>query len=106
MNLFAALTRLAAVAVLMAVSQLASAMVCKSLDGGSYLNEYIGPVSVPDTVPDGTIIWRSKTHVVPADCWKLFDLHFREDDPIYFYGNPAGLNATRGASSSVWCIAA
>ncbi|EJM27398.1 fimbrial protein [Pseudomonas sp. GM25] len=70
------------------------AMLCKSMDGGTYLNEYIGPVSVPDTVPDGTIIWRSKTHVVPAKCWKLFDQHFNEDDPIYFYGNPAGLDAT------------
>ena len=94
MSLFTALTRLALAAVLMGASQFASAMVCKSLNGGSYLSEYIGPVSVPDTVPDGTIIWRSKTHVVPADCWKLFDIHYKEDDPIYFYGNPAGLNAT------------
>jgi major type 1 subunit fimbrin (pilin) len=89
-----ALTRLTVAALLMMVSQFASAMACKALDGSSSLSEYIGPVSVPDTVPDGTIIWRSKTHVVPADCWKAFDIHFREDDPIYFYGNPAGLNAT------------
>ncbi len=70
------------------------ALVCKSQTDGDFLSEYIGPVSVPDTVPDGTIIWRSKTHVVPANCWKLRDIHYNEDDPIYFYGNPAGLNAT------------
>lgn len=69
------------------------ALVCKSQTDGDFLSEYIGPVSVPDTVPDGTIIWRSQTHVVPARCWKLRDIHFEEDDPIYFYGNPAGLDA-------------
>lgn len=79
---------------LLAIAQPSWAMACKSLADGSYLSEYIGPVSVPDTVPDGTIIWRSKTHVVPAKCWKFYDIHFQEDDPIYFYGNPAGLNAT------------
>lgn len=89
-----ALLRLGVVALLLAFSQASWALVCKSSQGGSYLSEYIGPVSVPDTVPDGTIIWRSKTHVVPADCWKVHDIHFQEDDPIYFYGNPAGLDAT------------
>ncbi|MFJ2388682.1 fimbrial protein [Pseudomonas koreensis] len=88
------LLRLGVVTLLLAFSQASWALVCKSSQGGSYLNEYIGPVSVPDTVPDGTIIWRSKTHVVPADCWKVHDIHFQEDDPIYFYGNPAGLDAT------------
>ncbi|GGK32322.1 major type 1 subunit fimbrin (pilin) [Pseudomonas koreensis] len=88
------LARLCLAALLLVFSQASWAMFCKSLDDGAYLSEYIGPVSVPDTVPDGTIIWRSKTHVVPAKCWKVHDIHFREDDPIYFYGNPAGLNAT------------
>lgn len=86
--------RLGFAALLLAFSQASWALVCKSADGGNYLSEYIGPVSVPDTVPDGTIIWRSKTHVVPADCWKVHDIHYQEDDPIYFYGNPAGLDAT------------
>ncbi|MBD9634535.1 fimbrial protein [Pseudomonas sp. PDM19] len=86
--------RLCVSALLLGLSQMSFAMMCKSLDGGSYLSEYIGPVSVPDTVPDGTIIWRSKTHVVSAKCWKLYDVHFEEDDPIYFYGNPAGMDAT------------
>ncbi|WP_426201375.1 fimbrial protein [Pseudomonas sp. TWP3-1] len=89
-----ALLRLGVVALLLAFSQASWALVCKSSQGGSYLSEYIGPVSVPDTVPDGTIIWRSKTHVVPADCWKVHDIHYQENDPIYFYGNPAGLDAT------------
>lgn len=89
-----ALLRLGVVALLLAFSQASWALVCKSADGGNYLSEYIGPVSVPDTVPDGTIIWRSKTHVVPAECWKVHDIHYQEDDPIYFYGNPAGLDAT------------
>lgn len=88
------LLRLGAATLLLAFSQAPWAMVCKSVQGGSYLSEYIGPVSVPDTVPDGTIIWRSKTHVVPADCWKVHDIHYEENDPIYFYGNPAGLDAT------------
>lgn len=70
----------------------ASALQCSSLTDGSYLTESIGPVSVPDSVPDGTIIWYSKTHTVPARCWKVRDQHFAEDDPIYFYGNPANLN--------------
>lgn len=89
-----ALSRLVLAASLLTVSQFASAMICKAMDGSDSLSEYIGPVSVPDTVPDGTIIWRSKTHVVTAECWKKLDLHRAEDDPIYFYGNPAGLNAT------------
>ncbi|OPA93821.1 fimbrial protein [Pseudomonas fluorescens] len=79
---------------LLGLAQTSWGMVCKSIANGAELTEYIGPVSVPDTVPDGTIIWRSKTHVVPARCWKLHDEHSEEDDPIYFYGNPAGLNAT------------
>lgn len=81
-------------ALLLGLSQSSWAMICKATDGSSILSEYIGPVSVPDTVPDGTIIWRSRTHVVPAHCWKVFDIHYAEDDPIYFYGNPAGLDAT------------
>lgn len=86
--------RLCLAALLLVFSQASWALLCKSENDGNYLSEYIGPVSVPDTVPDGTIIWRSKTHVVPAKCFKLHDQHFDEDDPIYFYGNPAGLNAT------------
>ncbi|OBY92031.1 fimbrial protein [Pseudomonas sp. AU11447] len=86
--------RLCLAALLLSLSQTSWALMCRAMDGSSYLSEYIGPVSVPDTVPDGTIIWRSKTHVVPAKCWKLFDQHYLEDDPIYFYGNPAGLDAT------------
>src|SRR5471032_1672054 len=88
------LLRLGLASLLLAFAQASWALSCKSLTDGTYLTEYIGPVSVPDTVPDGTIIWRSKTHVVPAKCWKVRDIHFREDDPVYFYGNPAGLNAT------------
>lgn len=80
-------------ALLLTFSQASWALFCKSMNGGSYLSEHIGSVSVPDAVPDGTIIWRSKTHVVPAQCWKIRDVHYIEDDPIYFYGNPAGLNA-------------
>ncbi|WP_315810248.1 fimbrial protein [Pseudomonas sp. C9-3] len=86
--------RLCLAALLLSLSQTSWAMICKAMDGSNYLSEYIGPVSVPDTVPDGTIIWRSKTHVVPAKCWKVYDIHYAEDDPIYFYGNPAGLDAT------------
>jgi len=69
----------------------AQALICKSLSDGSYLTESIGPVSVPDSVPDGTIIWYSQTHTVPAKCYKILDEHIGEDDPVYFFGNPAGL---------------
>ncbi|WP_338801997.1 fimbrial protein [Pseudomonas sp. RSB 5.4] len=79
---------------LLGFSQASMALFCKSMTNGDYLSEYIGPVSVPDSVPDGTIIWRSRTQVVPAQCWKPYDIHFAENDPIYFYGNPARLDAT------------
>lgn len=88
------LLRLWVAVMVLGFSSASWAMLCKSVTDGNFLSEYIGPVSVPDTVPDGTIIWRSKTHVVPAKCWKIHDIHFAEDDPIYFYGNPAGLDAT------------
>lgn len=48
--------RLGLVALLLTFSQASWAMLCKSMQDGNYLSEYIGPVSVPDTVPDGTII--------------------------------------------------
>lgn len=88
------LGKLCLAALLLLCAQVSWGMQCTSLSDGSYLTDYIGPVSVPDTVPDGTIIWRSKTHVISAKCWKKFDIHYAENDPIYFYGNPAGLDAT------------
>ncbi|MQR02496.1 fimbrial protein [Glaciimonas sp. GS1] len=73
-------------------AQSAAALQCSSLTDGSYLTESIGPVSVPDSVPDGTIIWYSQTHVVPAKCWKDYMQYQNLVDDIYFYGNPNGLN--------------
>jgi major type 1 subunit fimbrin (pilin) len=78
-------------ALLLSFSAPSWALHCKSITGDAYLTEDIGPVSVPATVPDGTIIWRSRTHTVPAECWKHPDSYPNEDDPIYFYGNPSGI---------------
>jgi major type 1 subunit fimbrin (pilin) len=84
-------SRFGLLALLLSFSLPSWALYCKSVAGESYLTEDIGPVSVPATVPDGTIIWRSRTHTVPAECWKHPDAHPNVDDPIYFYGNPSGI---------------
>ncbi|CNI11652.1 fimbrial protein [Yersinia aldovae] len=52
-------------------SHSAYALVCKNADNGSaYLIENIGSIAVPQSLPDGTTIWRSENRTMRVQCWK------------------------------------
>lgn len=67
----------------------AFALRCQSADNGSLgFSENIGSIAVPQSVPDGTVIWRSENRTMRVTCWKD---HQGNAENVYLYPNPLRL---------------
>lgn len=65
----------------------AFALRCQSADNGTYSDiEPIGSIAVPQSVPDGTVIWRSENRTMDITCWKD---QGGPAENVYLYPNPA-----------------
>lgn len=47
-------------------------------------------ISVPNSLPSGTILWRQPTQTIDVECW--VDIQNRPEENIYFYINPDKAN--------------
>ncbi|CAI1708496.1 hypothetical protein [Serratia fonticola] len=54
-------------------------------DGATFFSENIGSIAVPQSVPDGTEIWRSENRTMRVTCWK--DQGGAAEN-VYLYPNP------------------
>ncbi len=50
----------------------AYALACKNAsDGSAFLTDNIITATVPQTLPNGTVIWRSENRTMTVKCWKI-----------------------------------
>ncbi|MGL5603161.1 MAG: fimbrial protein [Silvania sp.] len=76
------------------ISNQALALRCQSADNGSLgFSENIGSIAVPQSVPDGTVIWRSENRTMRISCWKD---RGGEAENVYLYPNPLRLPLATG----------
>lgn len=67
-------------------SNQALALRCQSADNGSFnFTENIGSIAVPQSLPDGTVIWRSENRTMNVTCWKD---RAGTAENVYLYPNP------------------
>ncbi|SEA03305.1 fimbrial protein [Variovorax sp. YR216] len=87
-------------------SSSAWALTCQTSSGATQFTEPIGNVSVPDTVPDGTIIWISPTRTTSGTCKKSASdsVNLATVDHIYFYSLQGSPRAIYPGDPSTWGI--
>lgn len=79
---------------LMLMTNSALALRCQSADNGSFgFSEPIGSIAVPQSVPDGTVIWRSENRTMNVTCWKD---RGGPAENVYLYPNPLRLPLATG----------
>jgi hypothetical protein len=70
----------------------AFALACKNAnDGSAYLNDTIITATVPQTLPNGTVIWRSENRTMSIKCWKDQGMNGPIEaaaENVYTYPNP------------------
>ncbi|HGM5490614.1 TPA: hypothetical protein ACKP1B_002246 [Serratia fonticola] len=71
----------------------AYALACKNAtDGSSYLNDALITATVPQTLPNGTVIWRSENRTMTIKCWKDQGTNGPTEaaaENVYTYPNPS-----------------
>ncbi|WP_260515786.1 hypothetical protein [Serratia fonticola] len=68
------------------MSNPALALRCLSADNGAVVfSENIGSIAVPQSVPEGTVIWRSENRTMRVTCWKD---QGGDAENVYLYPNP------------------
>lgn len=88
-------------------AQSARAVICQTSAGATSYQESIGgTVSVPDTVPDGTIIWISPTRTTVGVCKKPFNdqATLALTEPISFYALTGSSMALYPGDPTSWGI--
>lgn len=70
----------------------AYALICKnSADGSAYVTDNIISATVPQTLPNGTVIWRSGSRTMTVKCWKELGesgATWAAAENVYIYPNP------------------
>lgn len=81
------------------------ALTCQTTSNETEFIEPIGRLSVPDSVPDGTIIWISPTRTTTGTCKKAQkDSTLSIWDPIYFYSLLGTNRAIYPGDPNAWGI--